>query len=70
MEWQPIETAPYDVPVLVFCPKRGPEPDQQQVLTRQILPRNQGEWWVWGDEYSFEPTHWMPLPKPPANNPR
>lgn len=57
--WQPIETAPVDQRVLIYDPD-----DRQAVSVRHIgshwkthLNTPQGAW---------QPTHWMPLPKPPA----
>lgn len=60
-EWQPIETAPRDgMPILGY--KNG-----NMATVR----------WLWGDwslcipggyaeEDDWNPTHWMPLPEPPA----
>lgn len=60
--WQPIETAPKDKHILSFHPGWGP------------VEVN----WEWGDDEDYEgwiathadqdfsPTHWMPLPAPPA----
>lgn len=58
MNWQHIETAPQNQWVLVH--DNSP---QEAVVTIGIC-RN-GEWrsmtgWI------FRPTHWMPLPEPPA----
>lgn len=63
-EWQAADTAPYDTPVLAFCP----DPTfggRIEVLTRCNLLRGQGDSWCWGEEYFFQVTHWMPLPEPP-----
>jgi hypothetical protein len=56
--WQPIETAPKDVWVLVWTPPRT------TVAYRQ---RHQDRWLVNGGGGLFvAPTHWMPLPSPPT----
>lgn len=61
MEWQPIETVPRD---------------RSNVIVAQFF---EGEWWIavaWFDQwdgswvesnigFDCEPSHWMPLPKPP-----
>ena len=52
-EWQPISTAPKGCDVLVT--------DGSKVH----LGRWVGRYFAWG--YSTDPTHWMPLPKAPAN---
>jgi hypothetical protein len=60
MEWQPIDTAPKDGElILLFSPKgRGYLIDI-------------GHWWFrdkWERELGgakLNPTHWIPLPKPP-----
>jgi hypothetical protein len=58
--WQPIETAPKDgTPVLAFAPI-GDLP-----VTR-VLSCNDGEWLSWPGPHRYDPTHWMPLPTPPA----
>jgi hypothetical protein len=61
MEWQPIETAPRDMPVLIW--------DDQCVVAG--CSKLTGAWFV-ADTYGFcedgqiyNPTHWMPLPPPP-----
>lgn len=66
-EWQPIETAPKDVPILVTDGKHI------VVIKRGILIGNvpwpdpvgfAGYDWEWNFEYA-DLTHWMPLPEPP-----
>ncbi len=65
MNWQPIETAPKDgTEILTFQPRlsyRG----------FFVVVRFDAEMWGgdggWSDgEYHYRPTHWMPLPDPPA----
>jgi hypothetical protein len=68
-KWRPIETAPKDEAVLAFW-QGGPFFDSDRVVLSFI---GAAEWaphgWHWrGDHLNFgegEPTHWMPLPKPP-----
>jgi hypothetical protein len=56
-EWQLIETAPKDdTDVLVFC--------NGDILIGSFAC---GMWWI--SQISYErhnPTHWMPMPEPPA----
>jgi len=61
MEWQPIETAPKD---------------DTQILLTDGSEVSQGWWepdygWLGWEVYRavhrFTPTHWMPLPDPPAS---
>lgn len=64
MEWQPIETAPVDVDVLVTDGS-----DTQCVARNSTLMESWqltycGSFAEDGD-LCFEPTHWMPLPPPP-----
>ena len=58
-EWQPIETAPRDRPVIVAIP--------QWVFADIGLVDVLGRWYspIDGVEHSPAPTHWMPLPEPP-----
>ena len=68
MEWQPIETAPKDGRyIFIFLPTS---------LRDTAFPVNprKAQWQTELDEWSVDgllsstapqPTHWMPLPKPP-----
>jgi hypothetical protein len=58
-EWQPIETAPKEEPVIVWS-------TQYQVMIE--IQFNRGSWWIADfDIPLLEPvTHWMPLPEPPG----
>ena len=61
-DWQPIETAPKGVFLLVW------EPDETEPKTGSIwLAAFDGAQWVEdGTEHVIDrPTHWMPLPEPP-----
>lgn len=71
--WLPIETAPKDgTRVLVYATLRGAS------LSGRDWKKDLGKWVViaaWEEEYNvwwdgsqctLEPTHWMPLPAPPA----
>lgn len=64
-EWQPIETAPKDVPLLVFsCEARHPG-----VMVAELNTWEDSADWTdtWAEQgLDVEPTHWMPLPSPPA----
>lgn len=63
MEWEPIETAPKDgTDVLVFAPSLYGE------NKFQVAYCFYGQLWEYGYEGTpITPTHWMPLPKPPAD---
>jgi hypothetical protein len=61
--WQPIDTAPEGIDVLVF----GPDGTEPRVFCAW---RDQdGDWWDShrhsGIAVDIELTHWMPLPLPP-----
>jgi hypothetical protein len=62
MTWQPIETAPEDVPVLVFQ-ATGP---RCIVATLGTAARGKAGRWFEPDRETSKPTHWMPLPEPPS----
>lgn len=60
--WMPIETAPKDSKSrLVWCPER-----KNQYLV--YWNKDEENWWHFGSSgrLNEEPTHWQPLPKPPA----
>lgn len=63
MEWQPIETAPFDVTILAYCRIYG----RSVRIKKRIENTNYGEWDdpITGDWGGLPPTHWMPLPEPP-----
>ncbi len=70
--WRPIETAPRDgSKMLLFFP--GPYPDELEdgVVTGRFLAPG---WWlsaIWASSMAHKrPTHWMPLPEPPAGEDR
>lgn len=66
--WQPIETSPEFVPILIWVPEVNRGRDSAEVVIRV-----ENSWWTNGGpnagaDLDFEkpPTHWMPLPKPPS----
>lgn len=65
MNWQPIETAPFDTPVLVWDPEdsKTSYPDVYIAFKYGTDPT----WWRMNGEdgYECDPTHWLPLPEPP-----
>ena len=61
MKWQPIETAPTadeNVWVIVF----GGRYDEPTTVPAD------GDWWR-HEKLTATPTHWMPLPEPPKDQP-
>jgi len=69
MTWQPIETAPDREEVLIWEPLGG-EPDGMIYIAIRY-PMQRGDdppgWYESGNEISpMAPSHWMPLPDPPA----
>lgn len=72
-EWQPIETAPTDTPILVNMPGGHRGLDSCEVV---VMYRDNGQNVFWtngganaGSDMYFEPdempTHWMPIPAAP-----
>ena len=62
MEWQPIETAPKDrLHVLLF----GDGPGFKQCSFVGYWYEHDGVWLGFDHKPAGQPTHWMPLPKPP-----
>lgn len=65
MEWRPIETAPKDGEAVLVAMSQS---DGEQQVSLCSFER---EWWFPGmsgtlAEFGWTPTHWMPLPAPPA----
>jgi hypothetical protein len=63
--WQPIDTVPEDHEILIYVPAWGP-----------LIARFNSEFGEWTSrmqcpvslsEEADRPTHWMPLPEPPAD---
>jgi hypothetical protein len=67
MEWQPIETAPIEQRILLFCPRDPIDGDPVFVGIYDTTNVRDGNHWHNDEGYYLEhpPTHWMPLPNPP-----
>lgn len=72
MNWQPIETAPKNKDILLFCPRHGVVRGKWNVCKYH---RNPKPYWTNDREALFgiisirndQPTHWMPLPDAPED---
>ena len=60
-EWQPIETAPKEVTVLLWKPKT-----QEQYVAAKVSGEHGPGWYTPDGFEIFNATHWMPLPDPPC----
>ena len=69
-EWQPIETAPKDEFVLLAGPSGYTTIETVFTTGRMCSNYHTGRWIDHANDdlmdWGFSPTHWMPLPKPPA----
>jgi hypothetical protein len=70
--WQPIETAPKATRVLVWLNGRVEVAEYANPM--EGTPKDAGHWWWVPDDNEFvtsdvHPTHWMPLPDPPKEQP-
>lgn len=63
--WQPIETAPKDGSTVL-----GYTPNESVAYGDVFYEREQEHWARLPDCFSVRPTHWMPLPDPPADRSR
>ena len=70
-EWQPIETAPKDVAVLLWGKYWNDKDVFQRPLVGQWNPISNPQRWEALGEYRFgiRSTHWMPLPAAPKGTP-
>jgi hypothetical protein len=62
--WQPIETAPKDRRIIVFRPHGT---DYIPKVGEDYWSVELGNCWAHSNS-SVQPTHWMPLPDPPAGH--
>jgi hypothetical protein len=64
-DWRPIETAPKEAEILLFLTET-----QDVVVAEYLSSVSQPGWYAWGlqllDPLAESPSHWMPLPGPPA----
>lgn len=69
-EWQPIETAPKDTFLLLRGPSGYTTTPFVCTTGRMCSDYHVGRWIDHANDdltdWGFEPTHWQPLPKPPA----
>lgn len=76
MKWQSIETAPRDKAIILWG-LLDPIPSEKELFGNLDRPMMTIGYWcqiddAWSPSTSpwtgpfFAPTHWMPLPKPPA----
>ncbi len=72
-EWQPIETAPTNISVLVYIPNA--EHYGEGIYRAILVDMGTGKRWHastlhMGRDINPEnrPTHWMPLPEPPVSS--
>lgn len=63
MEWQPIETAPKDGTEVLLCGPLRDGSGHYRDVSRFYMIRWPVEWMA----NCLPPTHWMPLPPPPAD---
>jgi hypothetical protein len=71
MEWQPIETAPKDGTLLLGWWPRGMRGKGLPfiLMWAKQLDGTEDDHMCWMDfqrAWPCEPSHWMPLPKPPS----
>ena len=69
MQWEPIDTAPRDQMqrVLIFDPRAGHAYDAIRIDAWDLIGYDANNTPVYG--WDGQPTHWMPLPAPPASSP-
>lgn len=70
-DWQPIETAAKDEPVLIFSSDARWPGVMVGILSTFFDANGADVCTEWGDfwterELDVEPTHWQPLPPPPS----
>lgn len=68
--WQPVNSAPGDEPVLLFCPDAREPKIVIGILSTFVDGEGSAVCTEWGDfwtdrELDVEPSHWAPLPNKP-----
>ena len=80
-EWQPIETAPRDGTSVLVHSIKWSQPTMMYFSSKEYFEKEYGDpdymyegWYIshgmvfdQPNEYTYDPTHWMPLPKPPGD---
>lgn len=64
-QWQPIETAPANVKVLLYCPDRGCQSNKERIELDYAKFGQRIDGISSSMSFHSWATHWMPLPKPP-----
>lgn len=68
--WRTIESAPKDgARILAYAMTRSGEKIAIMRWHQPGNPKARGFWYALGTGGTREPTHWMPLPKPPESTP-
>jgi hypothetical protein len=69
MQWEPIETAPLETRIMLWCPDRQRKNEEPVFVFGSIVQFSDGRRKVYGDGMNgdWEFTHWMPLPSPPES---
>lgn len=67
MEWQPINSAPLETRVILWCEDNRFRVNASPIVFGRVVDLSGGECRAYGDgmngDWTF--THWMPLPSPP-----
>jgi hypothetical protein len=67
-QWQPIETAPKDGTEILAYEKYDYRISNGEIIPFERIKIVQwDEVMQWGFNEEINPSHWMPLPKPPKN---
>jgi hypothetical protein len=68
MDWRPIESAPFETRILLWCEDNRNRKDATPIVFGRVVDFSGGERKVYGDGMNgnWKFTHWMPLPEPPV----
>lgn len=65
LDWRDISTAPKDGTPMLFCHYDDPEQDVLPIMSGFWSRLSEG-WFAELTGHKINPTHWLPLPEPPA----